>query len=226
MKNKREKIKSINLILSILSLVAGFVFIFLNINYKAESIICILLFIVTFIFYIKFNGVVSLEDNEKEENKDKINALFPLYCSAIALGVRSNLDFNLLSYKMLIIISSIIFVFIMVIFFVFTREYKKVKSCILTIILASLFFAPSATLQINYVFDMSPKKVEISTISNMEMESKSKGFDEYKLTVQNSSGKEMKLRVSKAYYRTVEIGDSIHVCWRDGLFNIPYVYAD
>lgn len=226
--NKRDKksfenIKLANLILTIISVILAISFLFININYKIQSIACMLLFIATFSFYIKYNDVVSMAD--KGEKKDKINVILPMYGTAIVLGLRSLMDFNIMSYKMLIIMSLFIFFIIMFIFFVFSKEYKKEKSCILGVMFAVLIFAPSAALQVNYDFEKSALNVEYSTVSNMEISTGSKAPDTYRITVINAFGNKMELNISKNYYRSIKIGDTIPVFEKEGFLKIPYAYT-
>lgn len=221
-----NKLKSICLLLTIFSAVDVALFFFTSVNYKVLSLICILLFLITFGLYVKYNKIFSIDDSSKVFSKNKINITLPLFISSLGLGLCSLLDFNLLSFKMLIELSVLFSAIILFIFFRFTKEYKRKKSIMFMIMFMLLYFAPAAVVQTNYIFDKSDSKIETSKVYDMRIEKGSKGPDRYYVKVNILNGRKIELDVSKEYYEDLKIGSTVYVVERDGFLKIPYAYIE
>lgn len=223
-----KRMKLVFTVLTAASMLIGASFLFLDFNYKLMSVLCMMLFAAFFILYIKYDKLFSLEDEQDAPvfTKDKINLSYSIFLPCFALGLRSMLDFNIISYRMFWIFTGIVFLAIMFMFFMFSDEYKRKKSAIGLIIIAALFFAPSSVIQMNYVFDNSPESLTRSEIYSMRISEGSKAPDDYLLEVDISTGQKMEMKVSKEYYESVSVGDKVLVVEKEGFLNIPYAYIN
>ncbi|MFZ5987013.1 MAG: hypothetical protein ACOYWZ_07800 [Bacillota bacterium] len=221
------RLKLICTMLTVASVTASSTFLFLIINYKVMSLLCMALFISIFVLYVKYNDIISLADEKNQETftKGRINITFLILIPSIGLGLRSILDFNLVSYKMFAVWSLLFFSALLFIFFGFTNEYKRRKSSILVMIMAALFFAPSAVAQTNYVFDFSKAAVSQSQIYGMRISENSNSPDEYLIEVMISNSKKIELDISKEYYKRLSIGDTVNIAVKEGALKIPYAFV-
>ncbi|QVK17668.1 hypothetical protein KHQ81_12560 [Mycoplasmatota bacterium] len=222
-----SNLKLIFIILTFISILVSAIFLFLPFSYKILSILCMLVFISSFVLYVMYNDIISIEDdsNHKTFTKDKINIIFVLMFPCISLGLRSLLDFDLMSYKTFLVFSILIFSIILLVFFIFTNEYKNKKSAIFVIIFAALFFSPSVVVQTNYIFDSSESKIIQTEIIDKRVSESSKSPDKYLIKVIVSNGKTIELDISEEYYNSLTIGDVVDVGEKEGFLKIGYVYV-
>lgn len=222
-----SRLKLVCTVLFFVSVLVSAVFLFIDINYRIMSSLCMILFICIFILYIRYNDILSLDDKkgQKTFSKGKINIIFLIFIPSFALGIRSLLDIELTSYKNFVIFSILLFSIILFIFFLFTNEYKRKKSSIWVIIIVALFFAPAAVAQTNCIFDNSKEIITEARIYDMSISSGSKSTTTYQLDVEEPSGKRIELDVSKKFYERVAVGYTVVVGERKGLLNIPYAYV-
>lgn len=220
-----SRLKLIFTILTVTSIVVTAAFLFIIVNYKLMSILSIALFITIFILYIKYNDILSLEDEKRNYTRGKINITYAIFIPCIGLTLRSLMDFNLLSYKVFIIMSIIVFLAILFAFFWFTNEYQSKKSSIGIIVAAALLFAPSAVVQVNYIFDYSDSVIIQSPIYDMRISKGSKAPDRYIVKVTLSDNKKIELNVSEEYYKRHAIGDMVDIVERQGFLKIPHAYV-
>ncbi|MDP4179527.1 MAG: hypothetical protein Q8942_00355 [Bacillota bacterium] len=222
------RLKLICAMLTVVSVGVSAAFLFLIINYRLMSVLSMALFISIFILYVKYNDIFSIADekNQKTFTKGKINISILILIPCFGLGIRSLLDFNITSYKMLMVWVLLIFLTFIFIFFRFTHEYKRKKSSIWVIIIAILFFAPAAAVQTNYLFDSSKSIVVQSKIDNMRVSKGSKSPDRYLIKVTISNGKGIELGISKEYYNRLSNGDTVEIVEKEGFLKIPYAFVN
>ena len=223
-----ETLRPISAVLTYLSLAAGVAFFFLESKWKFLSILCILLFSTIFILYTRHNNVLSLADkkNEKRSIKEKINVGPPLLMIGMALAIRSDMDFNLTSYKVLVGLSLLLFSTIMFVFFYFTKEYKRNKSSIWIIIISALLFSPGAVIQTNYIFDFSKPTVMESRILHMKTLKKSNMPYQWLIDITDLNGNKIEVKVPKESYRKFYTGRPVNVVEKEGCLKVPYVYVE
>lgn len=221
------KLKSVCMILTIISIVVSLIFLFLNINYKILSMLCIVIIISILALYIKYNGVLSLSDKKNSElfYKNRVNITMSIIVPCIIVGLRSLLDFKLTSYNTFLTLSILLFLIILFIFFKFTNEYKKEKTSIFVILLVAISFAPSAVIQINYIFDNSKGTVFESIIYDKEITEDSKHGDSYYIKVVLPENKNIELEVSKEYYENHCKGVIAEVVEKEGFLKVPYAFV-
>ena len=218
------KLKQICLVLNVLAIITTAVFLFVDFNYKLMSAICLLIPIIILVLYFKYNSILSLEDEKagKKYSKNKIRIELPLISPSLGLGLRSLLDFNFTEYGMFFFWSVLIFAVALLAFFLFTTEYKTKKSAIWVIAISMLFYAPSATAQVNYLLDFSKPVISSSPVINKHIDTSSKGPDKYILTVNLKNGKQCDLKVSKTYYDKVEPGRTVQISEKTGFLKIKF----
>lgn len=221
------KLKSVCMILTIISIVVSFIFLFLNINYKIMSMLCIVIITTILTLYIKYNGVLSLSDkkNTKFFSQNRVNITMSLIIPCIIVGLRSLLDFKLTAYNTFLTLSILLFLGILFIFFKFTNEYKKEKTSIFIILVVAFCFAPSAVIQINYAFDNSKGTVFESIIYDKEITEDSKHGDSYYIKVVLPENKNIELEVSKEYYENHCKGVIAEVVEKEGFLKVPYAFV-
>jgi hypothetical protein len=219
-------LKPICLLLYALSVAAPALFLFVDFNYKLLSSACLLLPLVIFILYIKYNHILSFDDAENQEKpKHRIRMELPMIFPGIGLALRSLFDFNLIEYGMFILWSIVIFTILLSAFFFFTKEYKTKKSIIAVIIIAMIFYAPSSAVQINYLLDFSKPEIYSTNIIEKHISESSDSPDDYIFTVILKNGKEKELSVSKNFYQKVEEGQPVEVAEKTGFLRIKYAYV-
>ena len=223
-----ETLRPISAALTDLSFGAGLAAFYFTSQLKFLSILCILLFSTIFILYTRHNNVLSLagKKNEKRSIKEKINVGPSLLMIGIALAIRSYMDFNLTSYKLLIGLSILLFSIIMFVFFYFTKEYKRNKSSIWIIIISALFFSQGAVIQTNYIFDFSKPTVMESRILRMRTLKKYNMSHQWLIDITDLNGNKMEVKVPKEYYRKFYIGRPVNVVEKEGFLKVPYVYVE
>lgn len=222
------KLKQICLVLNVLAIVAPAVFLFIDFNYKLMSTICILIPIITLVLYFKYNSILSLEDEKsgKTYSKNKIRMEVPLLFPSLGLGLRSLLDFNFTEYGILLFWSIFIFAVALLAVFLFTNEYKTIKSVILVIVIFMLFYAPSVVVQANYLLDFSKPVISSSKVIDKHIDTGSKAPDRYLLTVNLKNNKRSDLMVSKSFYNKVEKGQTVEISQKTGFLKIKYSYVN
>lgn len=224
-KNLIAILKLAFMILSVITIIASVSFCVIIGNYKIMSSLCMVLFLIIFILYIKYSNILVIEDTKEQYFKEKINIKYILLIPCISLGLRSIFDFNLLSYTMFIILSIVLFLAIIFVFFIFTNGNQRKRSSICIIVMAALFFAPSAVIQSNYIFDYSEANIVQSTIYDKITSKSSKSGDSFKIVVGTSKNKRIEIRVPKEYYEKHAMGDKVNVFEKQGFLNIPYIYV-
>lgn len=218
------KLKRICLVLYVLAIVAPAVFLFIDLNYRLMSTICLLIPIAILVLYFKYNNILSFEDEKagKKYSRNKISMGLPLIFPSLGLGLRSLLDFNFTEYRMFLFWSVIIFSAALLAFFLFTTEYKTKKSAILVMVISMLFYAPSATAQVNYLLDSSEPVISYSQVIDKYIDTSSKGPNSYILTMNLKNGKRCDLKVSRTYYNMVEKGRVVQISEKTGFLKIIY----
>lgn len=228
-KNLFKRLKLAFTFLTVISSVISAALVFLDLNHKVISLLCMMCFVIYYFLYIRYDNIFSLEDIKRDDSafsKNKVNIAFAILvpCFALMCDSASVLD-CITSYKMFWIYSTAVFLSLLFVFFRFTEEYHKVKSSAFCMVIAALLFASSSVIQINFIFDKSKTILMLSNIYSMHVNKESKGPDEYVLEVEISTGTMMELDVSPDFYAGLKKDDKVTVAERDGFLKIPYAFV-
>lgn len=223
---KLPMLKNVNKLLSFVSWAAAAIFWFAlswlpSFSYTIMSVICIKIPIIALILYFKYNGVVSISDTNRGKNyyQNRVSVLTPLLIPTLTLMLRAILDFNIVDYKMLIILSITFAAVIIIAFFVFSKEYKVRKSAIAVIVIFALIYAGSLCLHINNLKYENPTYIS-ANVYDKYVDEGSKSPTTYHLNVTLSNGKKMDLQVTKQDYDNISKGATVNVAERIGLLGI------
>ncbi len=222
-------IKKIGLVLIASSFIFAAAFLFLpfdRITYRIFSAACMIIPAVTFILYLKYNKLLSLDDSKDSTfRKNGVNITIPILAPSAVLLIRTLLDSDILGWRNLLILSALIAAAVLFLFFRFTKEYRHKKSIAFLIVMAVLFYAPSAAVQINCLYDFSAPEIKTTPLLDKDV-SESRNGDTYHFKVQLGDGSERKLKVTEEFYKERDTGDFVTVVEKQGLLGINYVYID
>jgi len=199
---------------SIMSIVLT-VFIFFNtfpLNIYLSTISVLFCF-VPLILYIVFNKVLTLKENGSLITNGKIPLLTLTILPILMLAIKNllSLKFILLyDYTKLLIISAILFVVLLAIILLITKEYKKFKSIIVTIVFLLAMLCPSVVCTINSAYDFSTPQDISCTVIDKPIWINSKNEETYYITI-NCDDKQYKNEVSKEVYDSYELNDIVIV---------------
>lgn len=222
------RLKKVCLALTVLAFVAGAAFLFLPggpILYRILSAACMLIPAAAFALYLKYNNCLSVEDsNDAMFKKYRANISTALLIPSAALAIRTMFDFNVTGWTSFAIWSGAIIAAVLLATFMFTKEYKRKKSAIWMIILVVLFYAPSAVVQVNGLYDYSEPVVYDTTLIDKHISEGRRSGTRYLYTVIMEDGSGMELGVSEEFYEEREAGDAVTVVEQSGLLGIGYAY--
>jgi hypothetical protein len=220
-------LKKACLALTVLAIVAGAAFIFLPggpVLYRVLSAACILIPVAAFVLYMKYNNLLSIEDsNDSMFKRSRANISTALLIPSGALVMRTIYDFNVTGWASFAIWSGAMIAVVLLMMFKFTKEYKRKKSVIWMIVLVALFYAPSAVVQVNGLYDYSEPVVYSTTLLDKHI-SEGRSSTRYIYTVEMEDGSEKDLGVSREFYREQVAGDTVTVVEQSGLLGIDYAY--
>lgn len=228
-------LKIINLWLYIIGMSATFVFFVypvIGTIYRILSCLCILIPAITFVLYIKFNNILSLDDRDSNDGsndstfkKNSIIVYIPLLLPPMALAGRSLSDFAIVDWQILLLWTILLFAIILFVFLRYTKEYKKMKTIIIMIVIAAIAFAPATAVQINCLYDYSTPPPAATTLIDKYI-SEGEYKTDYMFTLQFMDGTRKDLSVSKNYYENNEKGTDVPVIVKPGLLGISFAYVE
>jgi len=229
--NARDKkilpmLKNVNKLLSFVSWTALVIFWFsvswfTSYAYSIMSIICLFIPIIALLLYFKYNTVISISDTKRGKNyyQNHVLMLTPLLIPTLTLVMRAIMDFNIVDYKMLIILSILFAAVIIIAFFIFSKEYKVRKSAIAVIVIFALIYAWSFCLHINNLKYENPTYIS-AKVYDKYIDESSRSPTMYHLNVTLSNGKKMDIIVTKLDYDNFIKGSKMNVVVRIGLLGI------
>ncbi len=203
-----------------------YIFAYNYITYAILTFLCLVICLTLFIVYIKFQKYLSLTDkpNNNLIKKGKIGIIKEFILFPVIFALFSTLEVDTFVYYDLskfLIISAILFLILITILFIFTKEYKKEKSVIFVIIISCILLSPSVINKVNTVYDFSrPQKVYCQIIDN-PTETNKKDEITYYLKVKYKN-KNKKIEVSKETYEKYGVGDKLLVYKHFGALGIEY----
>lgn len=197
---------------------------FLNVPYVLFSVLNLLVMPVVLVLAALFPGEVTLSESRKNGEK-RVAFYYPLLASVFAPVLRSTIDFNILDWMRVLVISAVLAVALFVIFMLCTKEWKVWKGVLGLVGLALVFYCPGAVMQVNWCFDFSEPTLEIAELTEKHISTGSKTPDSYMLNVQLPDGGELELQTDEIAYEILEVGDPVEVYTWKGLLGIPYAEA-
>ena len=212
-----KKLNAINRFLLIFCLLGCACFtLYLFFNYSQLdnilSIICLLFTITPFFIYLLLQKYLTLKESNKTKAliNNKIQFMYPLFIFPTLLALKCAFELNVLfslDYTKLITTSLIAFVVLLVIFLLFSKEYKKNKAVLFSVILVLLFIAPTCVTKINSTFDYSAPETIICEIIDTPTHTSNSGDITYYVTF-NYDNEEIKYEVPEEIYSTTVINES------------------
>jgi hypothetical protein len=194
-------------------------------TYRALSAVCMLIPAFTFALYIKYNKLLSIEDKKGPIfKKASVNVSLPRLVPSAMLAIRTLYDFNVTGWVRLIIWSAAIVAAALLAFFKFTKEYKRKKAVLSIIILSVLFYAPSAVMQVNCLYDNSAPIVYSSALLDKHMSKGNRGGTYYYFNIEMKDGEQRHIKVGRDLYETYDEGSLVTVVEQEGLLGVSYAY--
>lgn len=201
---------------------------FLNVPYVLFSVLNLLSLPIGLGLYFAFPKELTMDEKEKKtkgKHLKKLSIVEPVLLSCCAMPLRSFMDFNILTWGQLLLISIILTVIIVVLCLVLSKEWKTTKSTILAFVMVAVFYSFGAVIQVNCTFDPYPPESAMGTVTDMYISTSSKAPDSYMLTVAMPDGTELDLETSPEYYESFQIGDTAEIYTYPGLLGIDYAYV-
>ncbi len=196
---------------------------FLNVPYMLFSLLALIGLPVLLILYVLFPNCFTIL--EKTRSTKKISVAISAMGSAVALLLRTLMDYNILKWSKLLIISLIALVICAAVVLLMTKEWRKKKLAILYLVLVLALYLPGALGQINCTFDMSEPREQMTTVEELSVSTSSKSPDSYYVHVTLRDGSKVKLQTYKEHYESLRKGDLVGVYIFDGMLGVPYAYV-
>jgi|GEM_PF-5792093 len=214
-------------ILNFIIIISSAIFLFLGLSYIVVSAVLILCFVAAFVLYSKYSDVFTLSElkSNKGSSRKKLFIFVPFIAPPIVLAIRALLDFRFLEWTNFFIYSAVAFVVVAILFFVFTKEYRKSKPMVAGILAISLLFSMAFVPNVNFNLDFKDPLIIQSDVYDMKTSSSSNTPTQYIIEIKTSKGKVMQLEISKELYEKLEIGDIVDVHEHGGFLGIPYAFA-
>ncbi|MDD6611522.1 MAG: hypothetical protein PUE91_04900 [Clostridiales bacterium] len=185
--------------------------------------LCVLLFALAYILCICRPAYFTPSFGSEDESQEHLITLnIPILCPVIFFLGPDDATCNILTLENLIIYTVVCAVLLAVILY-----FRNIDSCrnIFTL-LSSLFYLFMSCFgmigELNYVLDNSvPYDKATCEITDMELDTSSKGPDTYEITV-DFRGEEIDLFIEKEDYERLQIGDTVPVSLYRGGLGIPF----
>lgn len=222
---KYRTLKNITWGLDFIAIIIGCVFMFTGFSYFWCSMGLIICFFSFLLLYILFPKVYTfLEIRKGEQKRRKIFISFQPIAVIAIMGVRDVLDFTFLEYGKYVITSLVFAVILFFILLIFTKEYRKVKTVMIFIVMNALFFGFAITPNINYNFNYNEPAIYTSEVLDKKISTSDDSPDTYYVKIILSNGETKQIKISKDFYSKIEIGDSVEVGEVVGALGIPYCF--
>lgn len=188
---------------------------------------CLIVMTVSLTFYFAWPQYFSLMDSKEYKRAGytaRVERLWlPIAGPGLALVLRL-FDFYFPNWMPLLIAGVAVGVVFSAAACAFSREIRENTSTLIVVLLLAVFISSGVIGQVNHLFNFSPDAPQTCTVTETERVSGGKHADHYYCTVLLGSGEEMRIPITAADYRTLELGDTVMVAIDQGLFGIEYVY--
>ena len=219
-------------IFSIVSVIIFIVYTFYN-SEKTDpyfTALAVIVCLVPTVTYFIFQDYLTIRDEGRFSKRvsDKLNitatvVLFPIFFALKCLLT----SYSMAYYQLpkLLLYSLIPLAVGLIVFFVFDKEYKKFKSCILVFALALIAFCPSFIYKVNIAFDFKQPEVVACEVIELSADTAKNGKVDYNL-VFSYEGRKIEVEVDELLYNELTVGGEVNVLRYRGLFGIQTVYLD
>lgn len=215
--------KKIHRIYMVYMVIVSLCWLFLNVPYMLFSFLALLGLPVLLIMYILFQDCMTILENTRSTKK--ISITVSAFGSTFALLLRTLLDYNILKWSNLLIISLAALGVCTAVLLILTKEWRKKKLAAVYIMLILALYLPGAVGQINCTFDMSEPREQMTTVEDLSVSTSSKSPDSYYVHVTLRDGTQVQLQTYKEHYDSLRKGDIVGVYVFDGTLGIPYAYV-
>ena len=220
---RMDSMKKIHRIYMVYMVVVSLCWLFLNVPYMLFSLLALIGLPVLLALYVLLPDCFTIL--EKTKSTTKISVAISAVGSGIVLLLRTFMDYNILEWRNLLMISLIAFGVCTVVLLILTKEWRKKKLAVVYIMLILALYLPGAVGQINCTFDMSTPKEQMTTVKDLTISTSSKSPDSYYVHVTLRDGSEVKLQTYKEHYDSLRVGDLVGVYIFDGTLGIPYAFV-
>lgn len=233
--SRKKVLNKINLaryIFSVISAITLDVYTFYN-SQKTDPIFtgfAVVICLAPVITYFILQNYLTIRDVgrfSKSEN-GKINVAATLIVFPVFFALKCILtSFSIAHYQLhkMLLFSLIPLSVAMIVFFVFCKEYKKFKSCIMVFAVAMIAFCPSFIYKVNYAFDFKQPEVVACKVIDLSTHTDNSGNITYKIVFEYE-GREIEKEVDESDYNELTEGGEVNALRYRGLFGIQTVYLE
>ena len=204
------------------SIACQLLWLFVGINYRVLCAANLILPPVSFLlyFYRMRAGVTG------NKNADQTLLMDAVLLPNIALGLRMLLDFDLDNWLQLLAPTGAITALFALLALLITRGSGAPRRWMAgALACIALLYALAASVHLNWVLDGGQNRVEtVAPIVKMYVSRGGKSPTRYTLTLNTENG-EKSVKVGKAFYNTLQVGDEVKLVTSTGPLGITYHYA-
>jgi len=176
-------------------------------------------------------SLVSLVSISKEEGENKYDLADFIEFPGPVILMRVLMDFEFESFYSILKVGTVGFIILLIVLFathkIINKKYPD-KSLIYLIIIGNIaLYSYAATYGVNCVYDNSEPKIYYTKVIDKSI-SRGRRHTSYYLKVE-PWGHHLdpeEIRVTREQYYETEIGQTVKVVYKKGLFNIPWYYID
>lgn len=229
----RQILNRLNLTRYIFSVIASVFFVvytFFNSEKTdfAFTVLAGLICLAPFVFYLVFQDYLSIRDVGKYSKIEsgKLEFVFNIILFPMIFALKCLLTSqSVANYQLwkLALYSLIPLAVLSVVFFLFCKEYKKFKSCILVFLMAMLAFCPSFIYKANFAIDLKQPEEIACKVVEMPTHTDNNGNVTYYFVFEYGD-KTIKTEVDEFTYAGMVVGGEVTVQRYNGAFGINTVY--
>ena len=233
--SRKKVLNKINLARYIFSLIAAIIFdayVFYN-TQKTDPVFtgfAVAICLAPVITYFVLQDYLTIRDAGRFSKSEtgKINIAATLIIFPVLFALKCILtSFSIAHYQLtkMLLFSLIPLAVTMIVFFIFCKEYKKFKSCIMVFAVAMIAFSPSFIYKVNSAFDFKQPDVVACKVIDLSTHTDNSGNVTYKLVFEYE-GREIKTEIDESDYNGLTEGGEVNVLRYRGLFGIQTVYLE
>ena len=161
-----------------------------------------------------------------KRDNSKINILFTEMLFPVVFGLKCCLISSSVEYYQvwkLLLYSLIPLAVLIIAFLLFSKEYKKFRSCIMVFAFAMVMLCPSIVYKANSAFDFRQPDVVACKVIEMPTHTDNSGNVTYYFVIEYGD-RTIKTEVEEDVYKQTEVGGEVNVLRYHGAFGIQSVY--